>query len=176
MSHERVADSAQEVFLKCLEPHGVLERANRDRGRFRAYLYGVVRNVARRALRERRNGVAEMPSEVLDEQTASPAEVFDREWAAAIGREALELLVERSRGNPRRALQIHVLWMRNVDELPARDIGSRLGIPDVKDVYQLIQTGRRQFERALLEVVGRYYPDTSPAGLEERCREIGSFF
>ena len=44
-----VDDAVQDVFLACFKEHGALERADSGRGRrFGAFLYGVVRNVARR--------------------------------------------------------------------------------------------------------------------------------
>ena len=41
-------DAVQEVFLACLQPEGLLDRADSDRGEFRPFLYGAVRNIARR--------------------------------------------------------------------------------------------------------------------------------
>src|SRR5258708_40163891 len=42
-------DAVQDVFVECFRKGGVLERADQSRpGGFRAFLYGVVRNVARR--------------------------------------------------------------------------------------------------------------------------------
>ena len=42
-------DAVQEVFVECFRQGGALERVHRDReGGFRAFLYGVARNVARR--------------------------------------------------------------------------------------------------------------------------------
>ena len=46
---QELDDATQEVFLECFRQSGVLERADRSRpGGFRAFLYGVVRNVALR--------------------------------------------------------------------------------------------------------------------------------
>ena len=42
-------DAAQEVFVECFKPNGVIERANHDAGgEFRSFLLGVIRHVARR--------------------------------------------------------------------------------------------------------------------------------
>jgi RNA polymerase sigma-70 factor (ECF subfamily) len=46
---QEVDDGVQEVFLECFRRGGVLERANPvHAGGFRAFLYGVIRNVALR--------------------------------------------------------------------------------------------------------------------------------
>ena len=51
---QEIDDAAQEVFLDCFKEEGVLDRADSDRpGGFRAFFYGVVRNMARR-VEERR--------------------------------------------------------------------------------------------------------------------------
>src|SRR6187549_3464929 len=45
--HQEVVDGVQEVFLQCFKPGGALGRADQDRpGGFRAFLYGITRNVA----------------------------------------------------------------------------------------------------------------------------------
>jgi RNA polymerase sigma-70 factor (ECF subfamily) len=93
-------DAVQEVFVGCFKPDGVLDRADRDRG-FRPFLYGVVRNVARRteAARGRRR---ERPppsdvdlNEVADGE-ASLSQAFDRAWARAVLREAADRMRQRA--------------------------------------------------------------------------------
>jgi len=55
-------DAVQDVFVECLKSGGVLDRADPARaGGFRAFLYGVIRNVARRAEEGRLQG-ARAPS------------------------------------------------------------------------------------------------------------------
>ncbi|MCK6461756.1 MAG: sigma-70 family RNA polymerase sigma factor, partial [Planctomycetes bacterium] len=45
---DEIDDAAQEVFVQCFRPAGALEGVDAERsGGFRAYLLGVVRNVAR---------------------------------------------------------------------------------------------------------------------------------
>ena len=51
-------DVVQEVFLACFKEDGPLSRADPERpGGFRAYLYGVVRNVARGVEKKRMAGL-----------------------------------------------------------------------------------------------------------------------
>ena len=47
--HPNVEDAVQEAFLECFREHGALDRLDSERkGGFRAYLYGVLRNIALR--------------------------------------------------------------------------------------------------------------------------------
>ena len=49
MLRDDLDDVTQEVFVECFRTGGVLEAAGSGRvPRFRAFLYGVIRNVARR--------------------------------------------------------------------------------------------------------------------------------
>jgi RNA polymerase sigma-70 factor (ECF subfamily) len=75
-------DAVQDVFVACFQRDGLLARAERDRpGGFRAFLYGVVRNVARR-LEARRGRDRQAADDVdidqfpVDEE--SQAWMFDR--------------------------------------------------------------------------------------------------
>ncbi|MBN2489659.1 MAG: sigma-70 family RNA polymerase sigma factor, partial [Planctomycetes bacterium] len=55
-------DAVQDVFVECFKESGVLDRADRiGQGSFRRFLYGVVRNVARR-FEERTAGAREAPA------------------------------------------------------------------------------------------------------------------
>ena len=46
---QNLEDAIQDVFIECFRAEGVLERADRDQpGGFRAFLFGVVRNIALR--------------------------------------------------------------------------------------------------------------------------------
>src|SRR5258705_5058820 len=51
--HEDVGDGAQEVLLQCFRQHGALDSVEPGQGSgFRAFLYGVTRNVAAMAERK----------------------------------------------------------------------------------------------------------------------------
>src|SRR3954452_20584454 len=83
-------DAVQDVFVECLRDGGLLERAQADRpGGFRAFLFGAVRNVARRAEARRARLLAREPGEVVDLQSIPGDEealsrVYDRAWAKAV--------------------------------------------------------------------------------------------
>src|SRR5262245_14743702 len=56
---QELDDAVQEVFVECLRHGGGLERVRPDRaGGFRAFLYGLVRNVALRFEQRRAQGEA----------------------------------------------------------------------------------------------------------------------
>ena len=83
----------QEVFVECLKPGGVLERADAAQGELRGLLRRVVQNVARRyeerAIKRGRIRPADTVwfAEVQDDEPGQ-ATVFDRCWAHSIIEEA----------------------------------------------------------------------------------------
>jgi len=171
--HEDVADGAQEVFLQCFKPGGALGRAAADRtGGFRAYLFGVVRNVAgtldeaRRRRRLAPNEVEDVPSD-----DASLSHVFDRAFARALTREARRLMEERAAGEGHAHLRVRALELMYEHGLPARDVATRMDL-DVSAVYIHLSRGRKEFRAALLEVLASYHPEDTKEELERRCVEI----
>ena len=97
-SRGELADAVQEVFLACFQPEGVLERADPQQpGGFRAFLYGVARNVARRVetrrSRRREQTLAEDELVALPADEESLSRVFDRAWATVL----LEQVIVRLR-------------------------------------------------------------------------------
>src|SRR5262245_28084882 len=83
-------DAVQEVFVECFRAGGAVEAAGAGRvPHFRAFLYGVVRNVARRFEGRPRQPTAPLPDVPADEESLS--RLFDRAWARAIMTEAADL-------------------------------------------------------------------------------------
>ncbi len=83
-------DAVQEVFLECFRQGGVLEAAGDGRiPSFRAFLYGVVRNVARRFESRPVRAAAPLPEIQANEEGLS--RLFERTWAQAIMTEAAQL-------------------------------------------------------------------------------------
>ncbi len=175
--HERVLDATQEVFLDCLKPNGALSRVDSERATgFRAYLYGVVSNVAavteRRYARQRERQARGN----VDLDTLAPAEptlsrVFDRAWAELLLTEAYDLMSKRAGTDPRGERCITALKLRFREAMPPRDIAERLQAP-IDDVYQLLKTGKRRFRAALLTAMATYHPNASEQELERRCMDL----
>ena len=156
-------DASQEVFLACFRDDGALTRADRSRpAGFRPFLHGVVRNVARRfeergARRARETDRAlDLAAVEADEETLSRA--FDRAWAVALLRQALDLQTEFGAGEPEALRRVDLLRLRFRDGLPIRDIAARWEV-DPAALHTAYARARREFRRALREVVGRLHPE-----------------
>lgn len=102
---EDAEDLCQEVFLRILKG-GVLAKADRERGRFRALLGTVTMNVLRDRWRKRRPDATSAEIEA-----ASPEPDFDRIWALHLVERALDRLREE-------APKDHAVLQAHLDEVP----------------------------------------------------------
>jgi len=169
-----VDDAVQEVFIECFRTGGVLEKADDARpGGFRALLYGVVRNVARRF--ELRDAPGEQYSsgffETAPANEASLSACFDRAWAEAMLAQARQRLMECAelhQGAAERRAEL--LRLRYHEGLPIREIASRWGV-DRSWLHQECLRARREFKRALLEVLAEHQPG-SKEEIEAECRAL----
>jgi RNA polymerase sigma-70 factor (ECF subfamily) len=171
---QEVDDAAQEVFVECFRAGGVLERADSDRASgFRAYLFGVVRNVARR-IEERAASVGAQRGDSLDLSAIEGREerlslVFDRTWARSILREAAER--HASAAQDQRALQrVELLRLRFHDGLSVGEIAARWSA-DAAHLHHEYARARAEFHAALIEVVLLHHPG-SRAGAEQECERL----
>ena len=175
--HERVQDAAQEVFVQCLREGGALDRVEPHRpGGFRAFLYGVVNNVALHSERARRRRLARVQPQsgygTFDDPAhadESPSQAFDRAWAVMAVDEAYELMQTRSGELGRR--RVAALRLRYEGGFSPAEIAARSAI-SVRRVYHLLETGRAQFRLYLLHVMAKYHPDEPEAELERRYRDL----
>ena len=87
-------DAVQEVFVALFKPDGALERADETLGGFRAFLFGVVRNIARRFESQVVTDTADLNGLANDD--SSLAQVFDRAWAKTLMRTAAQKQAERA--------------------------------------------------------------------------------
>jgi RNA polymerase sigma-70 factor (ECF subfamily) len=132
---EDADDLAQGFFVYLME-NGILRRAERERGRFRSFLQGVLNHFLleerdRRAALKRGGGVEHVAVEEDAAHTAAGAEhEFDRQWALAVMRRATEHLqaecVEK-RGDDGYALLAPYLGGPG-EPLPQEQIAPRLGL------------------------------------------------
>lgn len=175
--HDDVCDAAQEVLLQCFRKEGALDGLDADSASgFRAFLYGVTRNVAAMAERKRarvRESQAEH-SGVFERADADPtiSGVFDRGWAEVVVREARSLLQRRAllQGG-KAALRARVLELRYQEALSPRDIAPRLGL-HAKEVYRLLEDAQADFQAALFDVMAVHCPSGTRGELERRCAEL----
>lgn len=176
--HEEVQDGTQEVFMQCLKPNGALSRVESDRpGGFRAFLYGVTRNVAGTIEASRARRRNETQDENLDARNDADdptmSRIFDRAFAVVLTKEARRLMAERAEPGSGAETRLKLLELMYEDGLPSRDIADRLGL-DTDAVYRSLTRARREFKAALLEVIAGYHPNDSREELERRCIEVFS--
>jgi RNA polymerase sigma factor (sigma-70 family) len=176
--HE-IDDAVQEVFLDCFRPDGALSRVEPEGPPFRAYLHGVVRNVARR-FEERRARAARQPDSRLDLAAVEAREeplsvVFDRAWALAVFRQAADLHAARARESGEDARRrVEILRLRFQEGLPIREIAARWD-EDPARVHHEYARAREEFREALREVVAGVHPGT-PREIDEECARLAGFF
>lgn len=165
-----IDDATQEVFLECFRKNGALRRAEPDRGGgFRAYLYGVVRNVARRFEERRaRRRERQAPSDFDVASGEEPlSRVFDRAWATALLRQAFARLQRRT--TPQR---VDLLRLRYVEGKSLREIADA-SAADPKKLQYESSRAIAEFEAALLEVVREHLPQ---GGAREECARLLQHF
>jgi RNA polymerase sigma-70 factor (ECF subfamily) len=165
-----IEDGVQEVFLECFRQGGALEAAGAGRvPSFRAFLYGVVRNVARRFESRPRRTADPLPD--IEAREESISRLFERAWARAIMVEAAQLLKRRAaEGGPEAARRVELLQLRFEDNLPIRTIAERWGVP-AGGLHHAYALARKEFRAALLEVVAFHQPG-SPAEVEQEAASL----
>jgi RNA polymerase sigma factor (sigma-70 family) len=166
-------DAVQDVFVECLRSGGVLEKASADRpGGFRAFLFGLVRNVARRVEgRYHERAQAEIDPDAFEADEDSLSRVFDRAWAKSVMREAAERQRElASQRGPEAKRRLDLLRLRFEEDLPIRDI-ARLWHADVATLHRDYSKAREEFRSALMDVLATHLP-TRGAALESECSEL----
>jgi RNA polymerase sigma-70 factor (ECF subfamily) len=170
-------DAVQEAFLECLRQGGGLERASPDRpGGFRAFLYGLVRNVALRFEQRRARGLSRQAPEPvtadeLPDREDSLSRVFDRAWARAVMREAAARQAERAEAlGPAARRRVELLRLRFQEGLPIREV-ARLWQDDPATLHREYARAREEFKAALLEVMTSYHPD-SPGRAERESADL----
>ena len=175
--HEEVGDAAQAVFVECFKEGGVLDKAGETTTPdFRAFLFGVVRNVAQRFERNwanRRRGAP--PSSVdldgLERNEATLSEAFDRAWATSVVGEARALQEYAGQQSGEAATKrFELLRLRFQEGLAIRDIARRWGA-DPAWVHHEYKKARNEFEKALLKVVHFHHPG-NPARAQMELSQV----
>lgn len=158
MLRERLDDAVQDAFLECLRGGGALERLDPSRpGGFRAYLLGVLRNVARRAeerlTKARGRSALGVDLDDLPAEDESLAQALDRAWAQAMLREAAErqrasAALAEERGQKGALARVELLRLRFQEGLPIRDIAVRWGVAP-EGLHREYAKARHEFRTAL---------------------------
>ncbi len=164
-----VEDAEQEVLARCFSESGPLGRLERASGGFRGFLYGVCRNVAREYEHDRKKR-AEHCIEALDDQPAEQerlSEIFDREFARQVMREARARFREQSLAEGGRAARHpELLKLRFEDNLPIRSIAAQWGC-DPAQVHKDYARARKNYREVLLDLMSEQNPGRTPAEVEQ---------
>jgi RNA polymerase sigma factor (sigma-70 family) len=172
-----IDDAVQESFVECFRAEGALGKADPDKaGKFRTFLFAVVRNVARRMEekravdRARRAASAIEPGDIEDHgEHASQA--FDRAWAEALLRRAAERQAEAARANGERALRrVELMRLRFAEDKPIREI-AKLWNEDAADLHHEYAKAREEFKAALHAEVAFHHPGNA-GEIERECEEL----
>jgi len=174
---QEVDDAVQEVFLESFRGGGALERADaRAPGGFRAFLYGVARNVARRIeeKEQRRDRPAaesvRLDALPADEPTLSRA--FDRAWAQTLLKEAATRQEQRAAaGGAEARRRVELLRRRFGDDVPIRDLAREWGI-DAAQLHHEYARARQEFLDCLRETVEFHEPGATPGAIGRQCEEL----
>lgn len=171
-----IDDAVQDVFVECIKPGGALEGADPTNGEFRALLYAVVRNVARRyEERAARPGQATGGSVHLDDlpdQAEALSRVFDRSWAEAIVRDAILRHARAARrGDQDTRLRYRILRLRHQDGLAIREIAARLELASVEAVHNSYRRARREFREHLRDAI-THHTGVGPDALDAECLRV----
>jgi RNA polymerase sigma-70 factor (ECF subfamily) len=166
-------DVAQEVFLRVFED-AVLERADKERGRFRSLLLAITRHVLGNHFehkRAKKRGGGQPPASLDRSSTtlaalAAPAEpdaAFDREWLAALLEAALRRL---ERENESYYSCLHAFLVGGQSH---REIAAASGKTEAS-VNNAIARGRARLGRLLREQIAAY--SSSGEEFEEEIRLV----
>jgi RNA polymerase sigma-70 factor (ECF subfamily) len=163
-------DAVQEVFVECFRQGGALEAAGAGRvPSFRAFLYGVVRNVARRFESRPVRAAGPLPEIAANEESLS--QLFERTWAQALMTEAAQLQQRRaSERGPEAVRRVELLRLRFEEGLPIRAIAERWGVA-AAELHHAYAKARQEFRADLLEVVAFHHPG-SPAEVEQEAASL----
>src|SRR5262249_30818973 len=145
-----VDDAVQEVFVAFLKPGGALECTDDSRpGGFRAFLYGVARNIARRFETKRAGTTIPVDFSAVAGDDPALSQVLDGAWALSIMRAAPENQAENAaRHGPEATRRVELLRLRFQMGMPIRDIAVRWAEP-AENIHREYAKARIEFREAL---------------------------
>jgi RNA polymerase sigma-70 factor (ECF subfamily) len=172
-----IEDAVQDVFVECFRAEGAIGRADPSRsGGFRAYLRGVVQNIAARVeRRDARQARLREPEEIDPEKVVAVdtrlSTAFDRAWARSIMREAADVHASHAAAQGAAAEQrLRILRLRFEEGLPIRDVARRLAM-EPSAAHHEYARARKEFRAALNQVVAFYRPGSAEE-VEQECEAL----
>lgn len=174
-----IDDAVQEVFVECFRDGGALSGVEQDRpGGFRAFLYGVCRNVALRtesrvARKREQAGLTVMQSTGADATEEHLSQVFDREWARSIMRQAAVRQSELAESvGPEAVRRVELLRLRFQEGKPIREIAADWS-DDPEHLHREYAKARKEFKSALFDVILFHRPGSAEHARQECARLLG---
>ena len=174
---QSLEDAIQDVFIECFRAEGVLEKVDQDRpGGFRAFLFGVVRNIALRTEhshlgRQARKSPDSFHPELAAAREATLSKVFDRAWAKSVMEQAVALQRQKALGLGEAALQrVELLKLRFMEGVPIREIAARWHM-DPSDVHVAYRGARKDFRNCLRQIVAFHSPRKG-SNLDGECLRL----
>jgi DNA-directed RNA polymerase specialized sigma24 family protein len=152
--NKQAKDLTQGFFTEKVLGQDLIQKADREKGRFRSFLLRAVQNYAisiRRA--ERVHLSLDDESEVPDSHT-DPESQFNRAWADQLLQEVLEELEEECRErNKLTHWQVFHDWLLEPQIEQKKEamgeICTRHGVPDAPTAYHMIENVKRRFRSIL---------------------------
>lgn len=168
-----IDDALQETFVELVRPAGAIEKADEGQaGGFRAFLYGVTRNVAKRfesrAVQSKHAADLSTVDAIPGPSEEQCSRAFDRAWAQRIMREAGEAQ-SRAATTPEAKLRIKLLRLRFAGGMPIREIAPKLGLSP-EHAHREYAKARDEFAASLREIVRFYDPDGGT--LDRDCAQL----
>lgn len=187
--HEKAEDLVQDFFLHSMQ-HGLFEKAENSRGRFRGLMLSALQHYAANAHRhdqaQQRRPVGGFISadEVLAEggstavlgvDSHTPEDAFTLSWARMLLARVVEAL-ERECGATGKQAHFSIfrrfMLLPILDGVPApsqREMAEELGLTE-KEVANRLVTARRAYQRLLREEIAQYATDS--AEVDDEVRDL----
>ena len=185
--HEKAEDLVQDFFLHSMQ-HGLFEKAENSRGRFRGLMLSALQHYAANAHRHdqaqhrRPAGGFISADQVLEEggsaavlgvDTHIPEDAFTQSWARMLLARVVDALERECAATGKQA---HFSIFRRFMRLPIRDgvpapsqreMAEELGLTE-KEVANRLVTARRAYQRLLREEIAQYATDSTEVDDEVR--------
>lgn len=168
------ADDLTQDFLLSVLRGGVVERADRERGRFRTFLLACLdhhlAHARERAAAQKRGGGIRHEAADAVCAGADPAAGFDRDWAEVVLARAQARLVAES-GDTERTQALLPFLTSNGDAAAYAAVGVRLGL-EGGAIRVAVHRLRRHFSTALRAEIGETLADPSAAAIDAEISDL----
>lgn len=168
------ADDLTQDFLLRVVEGGVVERADRDRGRFRTFLLACLDHhlghARERAATQKRGGRVSQEAAEPMAPPVDPEAGFDHEWAGVVLARAQERLVAETEDRARATALLPFL-AGNGDASAYAEVGGRLGL-DSGAVRVAVHRLRRRYAEALRAEIAETLADPDDAAIDAEIGDL----